>query len=76
MAQTKKYTINDGKMLLTLELMPEGGFLVRSPMDPALITTAETIPQAFSMARDAMKALQASRAKRGAAARPRRRATA
>lgn len=73
MAKAKKYTVNDGKLLLTLEPMEEGGYLVRSPMDPALITEAETIPEAFAMARDAMKALQASRAKRGGSKGSRRR---
>jgi predicted RNase H-like HicB family nuclease len=58
----KKYTVSDGKLVLTLEPMQEGGFLVRSPMDPAVITSAMTVPEAFTMARDAMKELQASRA--------------
>jgi hypothetical protein len=60
----KKYTVNDGRLMLTLEPMREGGYLVRSPIDPAMITSADTIPEAFAMARDALKALNASRAKR------------
>jgi antitoxin HicB len=53
----KRYQISDGKLLLTLQPDPEGGFVVTSPTDPAMITQAETIPQAFEMARDAFAAL-------------------
>ena len=60
----KTYTVSDGQLVLTLEPLDEGGFLVRCPMDPGVITEAETIPQAFTMARDAMQALNASRLKR------------
>jgi hypothetical protein len=69
----KRYTVSDGKLLLSLEPMAEGGFLVRAPADPALITSADSIPQAFSMARDALKALAASRAKRARQLQPGRR---
>ena len=53
----KKYLVNDGKLLLQLEEAEEGGFLVTSPMDPELVTEAETVSEAFAMARDAMSAL-------------------
>jgi antitoxin HicB len=59
----KKYLVNDGKLLLQLEEAEEGGFLVTSPMDPELVTEAETVSEAFEMARDAMKALAKSRSK-------------
>jgi predicted RNase H-like HicB family nuclease len=59
----KTYTVSDGKLVLTLEPAKEGGFVVTSPLDPQLITEAETIPEAFLMARDALKALRQSRAK-------------
>lgn len=59
----KRYSINDGKLLLTLEEAEEGGFIVTSPVDPELVTEAETISEAFEMARDALKALRHSRAK-------------
>jgi predicted RNase H-like HicB family nuclease len=36
---------------------------VTSPLDPELITEAETVEEAFENARDAMKALQQSRSK-------------
>lgn len=52
-----RYQVNDGKLLLlTLEPEEEGGYVVTSPMDPGLVTEANTIEEAFEMARDAMKA--------------------
>lgn len=57
----KTYTISDGNMVLTLEEAEEGGFVVSSPTDPELMTQAETIEQAFEMARDAAEALHLSR---------------
>ena len=59
----KRYNVSDGKLVLTLEEAEEGGFVVTSPMDPELVTEAETISEAFVMARDALKALAQSRAK-------------
>lgn len=59
----KRYTISDGKMVLTLEEAEEGGFVVTSPLDPELITEGETVGECFEMARDALKALRQSRAK-------------
>jgi len=59
----KRYTISDGKLVLVLEEADEGGFIVTSPLDPSLITEAESIPEAFAMARDAMKTLAQGRAK-------------
>ena len=57
----KRYSISDGKLLLTIEEAEEGGFIVTSPIDPGLITEAETISECFEMARDAMKELQLAR---------------
>ncbi len=31
----KRYTVSDGKLVLTLEEAEEGGYVVTSPMDPA-----------------------------------------
>mgnify|MGYP001605106442 CR=1 FL=1 len=59
----KRYTVTDGKLVLNIEAAPEGGYVVTSPMDPELITEAETIAEAFENARDAWKALARSRAK-------------
>src|SRR5690348_12724433 len=57
----KRYTVSDGKLVLTLEEAPEGGFVVTSPLNPELVTEAETISEAFASARDALKALSESR---------------
>ena len=60
----QRYTVSDGKLVLNLEEAAEGGYVVTSPLDPELITQAETIREAFANARDATKALRQSRAKR------------
>lgn len=59
----KYYTVSDGKLMLTLEEAEEGGYVVTSPLDPELITEAETVHEAFANVRDALKALAQSRAK-------------
>ena len=59
----KRYTVSDGKLVLTLEEAEEGGFIVTSPLDPELVTEGETVAECFEMARDALKGLKASRAK-------------
>jgi predicted RNase H-like HicB family nuclease len=63
---TKKptqYTVTDGKMVLVLEVAEEGGFTVTAPFIQGLVTEAETLEEAFEMARDAAAALKAARAK-------------
>ena len=59
----KQYTVSDGKLVLTLEPAEEGGYIVTSPLEPQLITEAETVEEAFAQARDALKSLRQSRAK-------------
>ena len=59
----KQYTVSDGKLVLTLQEAEEGGYVVTSPLDPQLITEAETVAKAFENARDALAALAASRRK-------------
>lgn len=61
MAAKKTDTVCDGRMTLMLEPAEEGGFIVTSPLDPALIKEAETVEEAFEMAYDAAQALKASR---------------
>lgn len=61
-----RYTVSDGKLVLTLEVAEEGGYLVTSPFDPSLITEGDTLEEAFEMARDAAAALKAVRAKQRA----------
>jgi antitoxin HicB len=55
---SKRHTVSDGKMVLTLEEAEEGGYIVTSPLNPELITQAESIEEAFANARDAAKALR------------------
>jgi antitoxin HicB len=59
----KRYTVSDGKLVLNLEEAEEGGYVVTSPLNPELITQAESIEEAFANARDADKALRQSRMK-------------
>jgi len=58
----KRYQVSDGKLLLTLQPDSDGWFTVTSPLDPAMITQARTIEDAFSQARDAFAALADPRA--------------
>jgi predicted RNase H-like HicB family nuclease len=58
-----RYTVSDGKLVLCLEAAAEGGYVVTSPLDPELITQAETIEEAFANARDAALALKQARVK-------------
>ncbi|MGA2381525.1 MAG: type II toxin-antitoxin system HicB family antitoxin [Spirochaetia bacterium] len=53
--------VSDGKLVLDLQEAEEGGYIVTSPLDPQLITEAETVKDAFDNARDALAALSASR---------------
>ena len=55
------YTVSDGDLVLTLQEAEEGGYIVTSPLDPELVTEADTIAEAFEMARDAMEALGEAR---------------
>ena len=59
----KSYTVSDGKLVLTLTPAEEGGFVVTSPLDPELVTEAESVEESFRMARDALRALRVSRTK-------------
>lgn len=58
---SRRYTVSNGKLVLNLEEAEEGGFVVTSPLDPELITQAETIKEAFTNATDAARALSRSR---------------
>ena len=59
----RRYTVSDGKVVLNLESAEEGGYVVTSPLDPELITQAETIEEAFANARDAARSLKQARVK-------------
>jgi len=58
----KRYTVSDGRMVLTLRTAGGGWYAVTSPLDPGITTQARTVEQAFEMAYDAQKMLRASRA--------------
>lgn len=58
-----RYTVSDGKVVLSLLPAEEGGYVVTSPFDPQLITEENTIEEAFANARDARRALKHSRVK-------------
>ena len=58
-----KFTVTDGKLVLTLTEFPEGGYLVTSPFYPGLITEAKGVSEAFFMARDAIAVLEKSKKK-------------
>ena len=66
------YVVSNGRLVLHLEPAEEGGYVVTSPFDPALITEAETIEEAFEMAEDAVKTLAEGRAKLAQARKGRR----
>ncbi len=59
--QMKSYTVTDGTLVLNLE--SDGGkwLVVTCPFDPELVTQARTIDEAFAMAYDAKKLLDACR---------------
>lgn len=59
----KRYTVSDGRLVLQLEQAEEGGYIVTCPLDPELVTEAESIAEAFGNARDALRSLTQSRAK-------------
>jgi predicted RNase H-like HicB family nuclease len=61
MKRKTEFTVSDGKMTLVLEPAEEGGYLVRSPFDPQLITESESLEAAFESARDAAEALAEAR---------------
>jgi len=63
MKARRSYTVSNGKQVLNLEPAEEGGYIVTSPLDPELITEAETLEEAFVNATDAAKALRESRLK-------------
>jgi predicted RNase H-like HicB family nuclease len=54
-------TVSDGELVLFLWPAEEGGYNVTSPLDPALVTQAETVEEAFVMARDALELLKRTR---------------
>jgi len=54
----KHYTVSDGELVLFLWPAEEGGYGITSPLDPALISQAETLEEAFMMARERVGAFE------------------
>jgi len=50
-------------MVLVLKAAEEGGFTVPAPFIPGLVTEANTLEEAFEMARDVVAALKTARTK-------------
>ena len=53
--------VSDGERVLFLWPAEEGGYNVTSPLNPSLVTQAETVEEAFDMTRDAWELLKAAR---------------
>ncbi len=66
MMKNHRYTISDGKLVLTLRPAEKGWYAVTCPLDPELTTQARSIEEAFENAYDARKALRAARSRRAA----------
>jgi len=58
-----KYIVTDGELTLLLETAEEGGYVVTSPFNPGILTEADTLEEAFEMARDVIETYKEYRAK-------------
>ncbi|MDB5310952.1 MAG: hypothetical protein JWO38_5154 [Gemmataceae bacterium] len=65
-----RFTVTDGKLVLTLEVAEEGGYVVTSPFDPDVLTQAETLEEAFDNARDVIALFKEERKAAGAGRKP------
>lgn len=63
-----KYIVTDGELTLLLETAEEGGYVVTSPFNPDILTEADTLEEAFEMARDVIETYKEYRAGRRAPA--------
>lgn len=61
--KAKQFTVTDGKIVLKLELVEEGGYLVTAPFDPTILTQAESVEEAFENAYDVIALYEADRKK-------------
>lgn len=59
--RNRSYLVTSGRMQLCLTEAREGGFVVTCPHDPALVTQAETIAEAFENAAVAARVLKLAR---------------
>ena len=61
MAKPIKYTVSDGKLVLTLEVCEEGGYFITMPLNPDVLTEADSLEEAFEMARDVISLFEDDR---------------
>lgn len=61
MQRNGSYTVSNGKLVLVMTPDARGWYTVTSPLEPGLVTMAKTIPEAFEMARDALRELRSAR---------------
>ena len=61
MAKPITYTVTDGKLVLKLEVAEEGGFIVTAPFNSNVLTQAESLDEAFVMARDVIALFEEER---------------
>ena len=65
MAKKKKpvtYTVTDGELVLSLEVVEEGGYLVTALFHENVVTQADSLDEAFVMARDLIQVFADDRA--------------
>jgi len=59
--KSTEFTVTDGKLVLRLEPVEEGGYVVTSPFNSDILTQAETLEEAFENARDVIALFDADR---------------
>ena len=57
-----RYTVSDGTLFLVLEPCEEAAYFVTSPFNPDVMTQADTLEEAFEMARDVIALFKEHRA--------------
>ncbi len=60
--KSTEFTVTDGKLVLRLEPVEEGGYVVTSPFNSDILTQAETLEEAFENARDVIALFEEDRA--------------
>jgi predicted RNase H-like HicB family nuclease len=61
MFQPRSFVAMDGTLVLQLETAEEGGYVVTCPFEPALVTEAEKLEEAFENAADVVKLIHTVR---------------
>jgi len=55
------FAVTDGKLVLRLEPVDEGGYVVTSPFHPDVLPQADSLEEAFDNARDVIALFEADR---------------